>query len=155
MRLALRSVLLFFVVSWMVGCHPGYRSVSKLERENRGPEACTKRCGELGMKMGAFALIDTVHSGCICVPSDAAAAAPAAPAVAPLPAPEALPSAPAAPAPAGQPAPESAPATPPPSAQNPAITGALAVVSAGMLIDDEAKGKDQPSTNAQRAQQRR
>jgi hypothetical protein len=149
--------LLFVVACSLLaslGCHPGYSSASKLERAHRGPDACAKRCTELGMKMGAFALIDTVHSGCICAPSEQAAAPELAP-PAPVPNPAPAPAPASAPQPAPAPTPEPAPLpAPPPSAQNPAITGALAVVASGVLIDDEAKQKNQPRTNAQRAQQR-
>ena len=145
-------VTMLLLAGSALGCHPGYSSASKLERAHRGPDDCEKRCNEFGMKMGAFALIDTVHSGCVCVPAQQAAApapaavspAPAAPPVAPAPASE------PAPAPAAEPAPAAAPA---PSAQNPAITGSLAVAASAVLID-ESKQKDQPRTNAQRAQPR-
>jgi hypothetical protein len=150
MRLPLRFMVLAVLVTSGLGCNPGYRSVSKLEKENRGPEACDKRCGELGMKMGAFALIDTVHSGCVCLPKDAVST-PAAPSVAPAPpaqpseAPAPVPAAPAAPAPEAAPAPA-------PGAMNPVITGALVAAADAMLIDqDEAKQRNQTRANAQRA----
>jgi hypothetical protein len=148
MRLPLRFAILAVLMTSGVGCHPGYRSVSKLEKENRGPDACEKRCGELGLKMGAFALIDTVHSGCVCVPK-AAVEAPPAPSVAPVQPSGAPVPAPPSPAPA-PPAPETAPA--PPSALNPAVTGALVAAADAMLIEqEEAKHRNQTRANAQRA----
>jgi hypothetical protein len=48
----------------------GFASARDLERMERGPAACSQSCHDLGMRMGALALIDKQHSGCVCVPND-------------------------------------------------------------------------------------
>ncbi len=68
-----RGCLLCFSLS-LSACG-GFASASDLERMDRGPAACSQSCRDLGMQMGALALIDKGHSGCVCVPATASQAA--------------------------------------------------------------------------------
>ena len=65
--------LYFLILSQVGACSAGcagYATAAELERSEMGPDACEKRCQELDMRMGALALIDASHAGCVCVPTD-------------------------------------------------------------------------------------
>lgn len=123
----------------LLGCH-GYATASELQKRKQGPDACEARCQELGMRMGALALIDTDHAGCVCIPHEPAPA-PAQPAP-PPPAPSTPDSAPEAPETS-----PSAPSTPETPAPEPAPSASVresAVIAAtGMLIAEEAHNQQQ------------
>lgn len=71
------KILHFLILSQLGTCFAGcggYATAADLERYDMGPDACEARCSELGMRMGALALIDTSHAGCVCTPRPAAAA---------------------------------------------------------------------------------
>jgi hypothetical protein len=66
---ALRAACLSVLVLMMSGCDRGYLSGSELARRGRGPEQCAESCEELGMRMGAFVLMQRAVAGCVCEPN--------------------------------------------------------------------------------------
>ncbi|MFK7991051.1 MAG: hypothetical protein AB8I08_33840 [Sandaracinaceae bacterium] len=65
----MRSMIAVLGLLLLTACGRGYISENDLERGEIGPSQCTARCADMGMRMGAFVMVNHGYAGCVCTPA--------------------------------------------------------------------------------------
>ncbi len=61
-------VIVVGVVLGGTACNHGYLSPEAMESGQIGPRYCASACQELGLRMGAFVMVQHNYAGCVCEP---------------------------------------------------------------------------------------